>query len=137
VKGYSGWRGSTAHNPQPFIPKPKPTPQPKKRKTQMYDGETPISLWCEFGGWENGHPFSSKDPDYQTMRQTRKIQRPTGNSYGITTYQDREEVTDTIIICGRHIQEMTRSFRSDTPNVPEIPQTLDFPDLEPTGKHRK
>ena len=94
----------------------------QERQPQMMDNDTPIALWCEFGGWQNGHPFSSKDDEYQIMRQTRKVDKLTGNSYGKPTYQEREEVTDTIVICGRHIEQMTRSFQS--PPTPEIP-TLD------------
>lgn len=95
----------------------------------MIDDDIPVTLWCEFGGWENGHPFSEKDPDYQVYRQTQKVKVPTGNSYGTTTYQNREKVTDVIVICGKHVQEMTRSFRKDTPEV-EPPQVATLQDLE-------
>lgn len=98
----------------------------------MIDNDMPISLWCEFGGWENGHSFSSKDPDYQVYRQTRKVPVPTGNSFGRTTYQDREEVTDTIVICGQHLQQMSRSIQGPRPedNQPEKVEALEKEDAE-------
>ena len=94
----------------------------------MMDGNLPVALWCEFGGWENGHPFSSKDPKFQVMTQSRKVDIPTGNSYGAATYQQREEVTEIIVICGTHIEEMSRGFRK--PTAKEIPAQATLKDLE-------
>lgn len=117
----TGWRGQVFGNPNAHY---------EERAKLMMDADTPISLWCEFGGWENGHPFSSKDTEYQIMRQTKQVQKLTGNSFGQPTYQDREEVTDTIVICGRHIAEMTKSFRA--PEAKEIPtlESLEKDDAE-------
>jgi hypothetical protein len=54
------------------------------------------ALWCDVGE----HPFGSKDPDKHSFAETRTIQRLTGNSYGNPVYQDQEEETDRITICG-------------------------------------
>lgn len=54
------------------------------------------ALWCDKGD----HAFSAKDPNKQHFTQTQTIEVPTGNSYGRTTYQAREEVTEELDICG-------------------------------------
>lgn len=53
-------------------------------------------LWCDKGE----HAFSVKDPDRRHFTQTATVEVPTGNSYGRTTYQQREEVTEELDICG-------------------------------------
>lgn len=66
------------------------------------------TIWCEIDDPETnalhqiGHPFSAKDPDKRHFSQTRTVDIPTGNSYGRTTYQEREEVTDELDMCGYH-----------------------------------
>jgi hypothetical protein len=55
-----------------------------------------VALWCDKGE----HAFSAKDPDKRHFSQTREVDVPTGNSYGATTYQTRQEVTDELDICG-------------------------------------
>jgi hypothetical protein len=116
------WRPAQVTPPTPVFFKS------EKKGSNMWDGDMPISLWCEFGGWENGHSFSSKDPDYQVMKQTRMVDVPTGNSFGRPTYQKREEIEDQIVICGKHIQEMTRAFHPPTAEIPPTLETLERED---------
>jgi hypothetical protein len=52
--------------------------------------------WCDKGD----HPFSVKDVNKQHFVNTHSVAVPTGNSYGRATYQEREEVTEEIDICG-------------------------------------
>jgi hypothetical protein len=97
------WRGS---NPGPVFT--------KRKVQQMYDDEMPTALWCEFGGYENGHAFSSKDPNYRVLKQSQLVDVPTGNwsdTYGQATYQKREEVTEVVVLCGEHASQMSKSFR--------------------------
>lgn len=68
----------------------------------------PATLWCSINDPETnythhiGHPFPANDPDRTHYAQTRVVQRNTGNSYGRVTYQDQEEITDEVDICGYH-----------------------------------
>jgi hypothetical protein len=54
------------------------------------------ALWCDKGD----HSFSAKDPDKQHFSQTQTVSVNTGNSYGRATYQDRQEITEELDICG-------------------------------------
>lgn len=54
------------------------------------------AIWCDKGA----HAFSEKDEERQHFTQTRTVKLHTGNSYGNDTYQDRQQVTDEIDICG-------------------------------------
>lgn len=89
------------------------------------------TLWCDIPDpltdtiGQKGHPFSEKDPERQHFTQTRLVQVNTGNSYGKPTYQQREEVTEELDICGYH-------WRKQNPfhAVPEISEG-------PSGKHQK
>lgn len=54
------------------------------------------TLWCDKGN----HAFSAKDLNRQHFTQTRTVEVPTGNSYGRPTYQERQEVTEELDICG-------------------------------------
>jgi hypothetical protein len=53
-------------------------------------------LWCDKGE----HAFSAKDTERQHFTKTQQVQIPTGNSYGGTTYQQRQEITEELDICG-------------------------------------
>jgi acetone carboxylase gamma subunit len=55
-------------------------------------------LWCDTGD----HAFSVKDRNRQHFVNTHEVPVLTGNSYGRPTYQDRQEVTEEIDICGPH-----------------------------------
>ena len=69
------------------------------------------TLWCDIPDPETdytgqtGHPFSSKDPDRRHYEETQTVDVPTGNSYGRTTYQPREEITESLDICGYHMRK--------------------------------
>jgi hypothetical protein len=55
-----------------------------------------LVVWCDKGN----HPFSGKDPNRQHFTQTKMVDVPTGNSYGQPTYQERQQVTSEMDICG-------------------------------------
>ncbi len=80
------------------------------------------SLWCNIDDPETnvphqiGHSMSIDDPDRQHFEQTRTVQVPTGNSYGRATYQDRQEVTTSIDMCGYHWRKQNPfSAQEDAP----------------------
>ena len=79
------------------------TPSETERESKMSD-----VIWCDIGDPETdikgqvGHPFSSKDINAQHFEQSQTVAVPTGNSYGQTTYQERQRVTQTLDICGYH-----------------------------------
>lgn len=64
--------------------------------------------WCDIDDKETnvkgqvGHPMSTKDPDRQHFTKTQNVPRFTGNNYGTPTYQDSQEVTEVLDICGHH-----------------------------------
>lgn len=66
------------------------------------------ALWCDINDPETnvkgqiGHSFSDRDEDMQHFRNTHTVKVPTGNSYGRATYQDREEITTEMHVCGYH-----------------------------------
>lgn len=66
------------------------------------------ALWCEENDPEMnvvnliGHPFSAKDEGVHTLADTSPRRRYTGNSYGQSTYQEEDEVTETFTMCGYH-----------------------------------
>lgn len=76
------------------------------------------ALWCDVDDPEMnipnyvGHPFPAKDPDRKHFAQTEMVQVPTGNSYGQTTYQQREEITEEIEMCGYHRMKMQNPFQT-------------------------
>jgi hypothetical protein len=67
-----------------------------------------VSLWCDiddtdtnaFG--QHGHAFSGNDPDRRHFVQTAQVRVPVGNSYGNPVYQDRQQVTEELDMCGYH-----------------------------------
>lgn len=81
-------------------------------RTTRYDPqESPTvsqSLWCDVNDPETnvkgqiGHSFSAKDLNRQHFEQTQQVAVPTGNSYGHTTYQARDEITVEMDMCGYH-----------------------------------
>lgn len=54
------------------------------------------ALWCDVGN----HAFSEKDPDKEHYTKTAKKKLMTGNSYGSPVYQEQEQATEEIDICG-------------------------------------
>lgn len=66
------------------------------------------AAWCNINDPETnaphqtGHAFDANDPNRQHMTKTQTVQVPTGNSYGQTMYQQRQEITETLDICGYH-----------------------------------
>lgn len=67
-----------------------------KRKAEMKKVRRVLSgvKWCEKGGWENGHPFSAKDPDAETFSRTIKTGKEDDYGNQITKVEDFD-------ICGR------------------------------------
>lgn len=49
-----------------------------------------------------GHAFPDSDPDRRHFEETKPVRRKTGNSYGQSVYQDQDEVTTVIEMCGYH-----------------------------------
>jgi hypothetical protein len=78
--------------------------------------------WCNINDPETnvigqeGHAFNSEDPDAQRFTQTRRVNVPTGDSYGRPTYQERQEVTEVINICGYHWAKQN-PFRQNEPTA--------------------
>jgi hypothetical protein len=78
------------------------------------------AAWCNFDDPDTnvigqiGHSFNADDPDRQHFTQTKRVNVPTGNSYGQATYQERQEVTEVIDFCGYH-WEKQNPFRAREP----------------------
>lgn len=80
--------------------------------SENIEGATQVSetVWCDIDdektnsylGGIPGHPFPAKDPDRQRFTQTRQVPVPTGNSYGVPTYQEHTQVTTEMDVCGYH-----------------------------------
>lgn len=89
-------------------------------------------LWCDIPDPDTdvkgqvGHPFTAKDPERQHFSQTRMVPVVTGNSYGRTTYQEREEITEEMDICGYHWRKQN-PFQAHKEALPE----------GPNGRHEK
>lgn len=68
----------------------------------------PNTLWCTVNDPETnlvhqiGHPFPANDPDRRHFAQTEMVNVLTGNSYGRPTYQQQEQITEEVDICGYH-----------------------------------
>jgi hypothetical protein len=111
----NGWRGQTYYYNKEEV------------QYKMTDAS-----WCNINDPETnvigqqGHSYNAEDPDAQTFTQTRKINVPTGDSYGRTTYQERQEVTERISICGYHWAKQN-PFR---PNVPEALPATTISDID-------
>jgi hypothetical protein len=66
------------------------------------------AFWCDVDDAETnafgqtGHAFSGKDPDRRHYAETQEVTVNTGNSYGRPTFQERQEVTETLDMCGYH-----------------------------------
>lgn len=73
-------------------------------------------LWCEYGGWQKGHPFSSKDPDKERIVRSKETDRT--DQYGAKITEDVEHY-----LCGQHANGL---FRDDTKTTTrEIPGEID------------
>lgn len=72
-------------------------------------------LWCEYGGWENGHDFSSKDPNKERIVRSKDLGKT--DQYGQKIIEDEE-----FYLCGKHANGL---FRGDQETqAKEIPATL-------------
>jgi hypothetical protein len=91
------------------------------------------TLWCDIDDPETnaphqmGHCFPAKDMDRKHFAQTQMVPTRTGDSYGRSTYQDREEITDELDMCGYHWRKQNPFHAANTPEIP-APPTLE--DLE-------
>lgn len=100
----SGWRGQT-YNDYP------------RTEHQMSQAG-----WCNINDPETnatfqiGHSFSMGDEDKEHFTKTRSVSIPTGNSYGRATYQEREEITETLDMCGYHARKQAGLF-DQTPAI--------------------
>lgn len=91
------------------------------------------TIWCEIDDSKTnmpnqiGHPFSAKDPDKRHYSDTREVDVPTGNSFGQTTYQTRQEVTEEFDMCGYHYRKQNPFLARNKPEIspPETSKTLD------------
>lgn len=72
-------------------------------------------LWCEYGGWENGHDFSSKDPNKERIVRSKETDRT--DSYGAKITEDEE-----FYICGRHANGLFRQDPGKT--APQLTDTI-------------
>lgn len=69
-------------------------------------------LWCNTDDSETnaphqtGHPFPDSDPNRRHFEETKPVRVKTGNSYGHAVYQDQEEVTTVIEMCGYHWEKV-------------------------------
>lgn len=77
------------------------------------------ALWCNIDDAKTnaigqiGHAFSETDPERQHFTKTQSINMQTGNSFGTPTYQQRQEVTETLDICGYHWRKQNPFQPSD------------------------
>lgn len=92
------------------VEKPKP-----KRVTIVIDSTV---LWCEAGGWRNGHSFSSKDPDKDRIVRSRETDKV--DPYGAKITED-----EVFYLCGEHGNGLFRGAAEKTPARPAIPATLE------------
>src|ERR1700733_240759 len=80
------------------------------------------SAWCNINDKETnapfqvGHAFNADDEDREHFTKTRKVNVETGNSYGRPTYQERQEITETLDMCGYHSRKQAGLFQK-TPEI--------------------
>lgn len=132
-----GWRGYLYRAP----PKPHLTTDYAHRAAQesrrKFDEQTRIRAarerkkmseitvhWCEVNGWENGHPFSAKDPDAEQVVRRHKEKKLRGYAPG-PVYQDEEMTDEYYWVCGPHKQQFGLFQRGEKAKV--IPATKDAP----------
>lgn len=90
------------------------------------------ALWCDIDDPETnalgqiGHSFSQKDVDRRHFAQTAQVEVQTGNSYGNPTYQNRQEVTDELDMCGYHWRKQNPFLAKNTPEIPAPPTLADL-----------
>ena len=90
------------------------------------------SLWCDINDPETnvpnqiGHSFSEKDPERQHFAQTQMVPIRTGDSFGRPTYQDREQVTDELDMCGYHWRKQNPFHAQNQPEIPAPPTLQDL-----------
>jgi len=60
--------------------------------------------WCEADGWENGHAFSTKDPEAEKIMRQHIQTKLRGYAPG-PVYQDEQVVDEYYWICGPHKKE--------------------------------
>jgi hypothetical protein len=72
--------------------------------------------WCEYGGLENGHPFSSKDPGKERIVRSKETDKR--DQYGSLIVEDEE-----FYLCGKHANGLFRSGADSA--AKEIQGTLD------------
>lgn len=77
--------------------------------------------WCNINDKETnapfqvGHSFNGDDEDREHFTKTRTVNVPTGDSYGRRTYQERQEVTETLDMCGYHARKQAGLFQNNVP----------------------
>jgi hypothetical protein len=80
------------------------------------------SAWCNINDPETnapqqmGHAFNAEDPDREHYTKTRTVDVPTGNSFGRPTFQERQEVTENLDMCGYHSRKQAGLFQ-DPPQI--------------------
>lgn len=82
-------------------------------------------LWCMTDDPETnaphqvGHSFPDSDPNRRHFEETKPIHRQTGNSYGQPVYQDQDEVTTIVEMCGYHWERVNPFRAATTPEKPK------------------
>lgn len=77
--------------------------------------------WCNINDKETnapfqiGHSFNGDDEDREHFTKTRLVNVETGNSYGRKTYQERQEITETLDMCGYHSRKQAGLFQTAEP----------------------
>lgn len=90
------------------------------------------AAWCNINDPETnapkqtGHAFDTDDPDREHFTKTRQVQVETGNSYGRTTYQERQEITESLDMCGYHSRKQAGLFQK----TPELVTAETIEDIE-------
>src|SRR5277367_5564157 len=87
--------------------------------TTERSGPMSDAAWCNINDKETnakfqvGHSFNADDEDREHFTKTRTVNVETGNSYGRKTYQERQEVTETLDMCGYHSRKQAGLFQND------------------------
>ena len=90
------------------------------------------AAWCNINDKETnapfqvGHPFNGDDEDREHFTKTRTVNLETGNSYGRKTYQERQEITETLDMCGYHSRKQAGLFQA----TPEAIEASDITEVE-------
>jgi len=83
------------------------------------------AAWCNINDKETnapfqvGHSFNGDDEEREHFTKTRTVNVPTGDNYGRRTYQERQEITETLDMCGYHSRKQAGLFSAGEPEAIE------------------